>query len=108
LHICYRRRDWEQPSMIGSCGLPTIPGKNEMKKIFRLDYPPTVIGQPVVTHLVTQFQLMINILRAQVTEEEGWLILELEGDPIQLAAAKAWLLAQGLDITENPPLEDSK
>jgi L-aspartate semialdehyde sulfurtransferase ferredoxin len=77
-----------------------------VKKTFRLDYPPTVVGQPVVAHLVNQYQLMINILRAQVTKEEGWLILELEGDPIQLAAAKAWLLAQGLEITENPPLEN--
>jgi hypothetical protein len=77
-----------------------------MKKLLRLDYPPTVIGQPLVCHLVDQFHLLVNIMRAQVSQKEGWLILEVEGPAVQLALAKAWLLEQGLDVTENPALDD--
>jgi ABC-type methionine transport system ATPase subunit len=79
-----------------------------MKTILRLDYPPTVVGQPVVCKLVEQFRLMVNILRAQVTQEEGWLVIEADGSPKQLAAAKAWLLDQGLEVTEVANADDFK
>jgi ABC-type methionine transport system ATPase subunit len=77
-----------------------------MKELLRLDYPPTVVGQPLISHLVGQFNLIVNIVRAQVSQSEGWLIVEAEGSATQLSTAKAWLLEQGLDVTENPSLED--
>jgi ABC-type methionine transport system ATPase subunit len=78
-----------------------------MKTVLRLDYPPTVVGQPVICKLVEKFRLMVNILRAQVSQEEGWLVIEVDGSQKQLAAARAWLLDQGLEVIEETSAGDS-
>jgi ABC-type methionine transport system ATPase subunit len=76
-----------------------------MATILRLNYPPAMVNRPVVAGLISQFQLEVNILRAQVTREEGWLIVEIGGDPRQIAAATDWLTREGIEVTENPELD---
>jgi ABC-type methionine transport system ATPase subunit len=76
-----------------------------MATILLLNYPPALVSRPVVTGLISKFQLEVNILRAQVTREEGWLIVEISGDPRQIAAAKEWLVKEGIEITENPDMD---
>jgi L-aspartate semialdehyde sulfurtransferase ferredoxin len=71
----------------------------------RLDYPPELVSRPVVAELISKFQLEVNILRAQVSRDEGWLIVELAGDPGRVAAARKWLSQEGLLVTENPDLD---
>jgi L-aspartate semialdehyde sulfurtransferase ferredoxin len=71
-----------------------------MKRTLRLDYPPIVVNQPVIYHLVDQFHLTVNILRAQVQPEEGWLIIEVDGSPEAITSATGWLREQGLDVSE--------
>ncbi len=76
-----------------------------MATILLLNYPPALVSRPVVASLVSKFQLEVNILRAQVTREEGWLIVEIRGDPRQISAAKEWLVKEGIDVTENPQVD---
>jgi len=76
-----------------------------MATILRLNYPPALMNRPVVTGLISKFQLEVNILRAQVTREEGWLIVEISGDPRQISAATEWLVREGIEITEDPELD---
>jgi ABC-type methionine transport system ATPase subunit len=76
-----------------------------MATILRLNYPPALVNRPVVAALVSNFQLEVNILRAKVTREDGWLIVELRGDPPRLQAAKEWLTREGIEIMENPDLD---
>jgi ABC-type methionine transport system ATPase subunit len=75
-----------------------------MSTILLLNYPPALVSRPVVASLVSKFQLEVNILRAQVTREEGWLIVEIRGDPQQISAAKAWLIKEGIEVTDNPEM----
>jgi hypothetical protein len=70
-----------------------------------LKYPPALVDRPVVAGLVSKFQLEVNILRAQVTREEGWLIVGISGDPAQISAAKDWLVREGIEVIENPDLD---
>ena len=76
-----------------------------MTTIWCLNYPPALVSRPVVASLISKFQLEVNILRAQVTREEGWLIVDIRGDPVQIAAAKDWLAKEGIEVTEDPDLD---
>jgi ferredoxin len=50
------------------------------KKIV-LHFPKRLVDQPIVFHLVKQYNLEFNILKALFTqEEEGLMVLELRGD----------------------------
>jgi ABC-type methionine transport system ATPase subunit len=76
-----------------------------MVTILRLNYPPTLVNRPVMTSLVNTFGLEVTILRAQVTREEGWLIVEIRGDPGKISAAADWLVKEGIELAENPELD---
>jgi ABC-type methionine transport system ATPase subunit len=80
----------------------SIPG---MATILCLNYPPALVSRPVVASLVSKFQLEVNILRAQVTREEGWLIIAINGEPRKISEAVKWLADEGIEVTENPELD---
>jgi hypothetical protein len=56
---------------------------------------------------VDQFHLSINILRAKVDPNEGWLEIEVEGPSDTITTAKAWLVEQGLEVSESPASKTS-
>ncbi len=54
------------------------------KRVY-LEFPPDVAEKPVVYHLVKDYNLMINILKAEITpKEEGRMLLEISGDNAEL------------------------
>ncbi len=71
------------------------------EKKYRIHFPLNQISAPVVTHLVTDFDLSPNLLRADIDAKNGgWLVLGLSGDNARLEAALAWLREQGLEVTD--------
>ncbi|PYM49444.1 MAG: FeS-binding protein [Candidatus Rokuibacteriota bacterium] len=64
----------------------------------RLTFPPEQIQQPIVYHLVKDFDLIPNIRRAEVKADYGWMALELEGDEGALERAVAWLKGRGVQV----------
>lgn len=73
----------------------------EITRTIRLDYPLERVTEPVVTRLVTQFDLEPNILRANVESQKGgWLVVGLTGEADRMTAAMDWLNQQGLTVTE--------
>jgi len=46
----------------------------------RLTFPTELIQEPIVYRLVKDFDLVINIRRADVKADHGWIALDLEGD----------------------------
>jgi ABC-type methionine transport system ATPase subunit len=76
-----------------------------MATILRLNYPPALVSRPVVAGLISKFQLEVNILRAKVTRDEGWLIVEIRGEPRNITRAVKWLAKEGIDVAENPELD---
>ena len=71
------------------------------EKKFRIHYPLAQIGAPVLTHLVTDYDLSPNVLRADVNAQDGgWLVLGLTGDDARLQSALDWLRGQGLEVSE--------
>jgi len=63
-----------------------------------LTFPATLVAQPVIHRLGTEFGLVTNIRRANIEERGGWIIVEVQGDDERVAEAIAWLAEQGLQV----------
>ncbi|MGI4791957.1 MAG: NIL domain-containing protein [Janthinobacterium lividum] len=75
--------------------------QSNSEKKFRIHFPLQQISAPVVTHLVTEFDLSPNLLRADIDAKNGgWLVLGLTGDDLRLQSALTWLRDQGLEVIE--------
>lgn len=68
------------------------------KKRLVLSFPPQLVEQPVTYHLIKDFDLMINILRANVTAEAGRLVIEIEGEKGAIDKGIKYLAGLGVKI----------
>jgi len=74
--------------------------KMARKKVV-LTFPPEIVAQPITYHLVKDYDLVINILRAEIYEEEtGRMVLELDGDEGKIKDGLAYLESQGVQVQE--------
>ncbi len=68
------------------------------KKIV-LHFPPNLVDKPLIYHLVKDYDMEFNILKASVTpKEEGLLVLELTGDRKTYDSAIAYLKKAGVQV----------
>ncbi len=65
------------------------------------------IKEPIIYNLGQQFNIATNIHRAALSENEGWIMLELEGNEENIEQGIAWVTSKGVrvdpangDITE--------
>lgn len=72
--------------------------KREKRRLV-LTFPPSLVGEPISYKLVKDYDIVINILKAQVTpEEEGKLVVDLEGSEEKLKSAVTYLRNLGVKI----------
>jgi ABC-type methionine transport system ATPase subunit len=71
-------------------------------RTLRLNYPATLLRQPILHQLIRTFDLSVNILRAQISLDEGWLEIQAEGTDSELERAQAWLRLQGIEVISMP------
>jgi len=64
----------------------------------RLTFPPHLIQEPIVYRLVKDFDIVINIRRADVKADYGWVALELDGEEAQLERGVKWLKEKGVQV----------
>ena len=50
----------------------------------RLTFPPDLITEPIIHNIGHQYNVVTSIRRADVTSDEGWVILEVQGDADEL------------------------
>jgi hypothetical protein len=48
--------------------------------------------------LIRQYDLTVNILRAQVTPQEGWVDVQLTGSAAAIENATSWLSGRGIEV----------
>ncbi len=73
----------------------------EVSKRVVLHFPKRLVEQPVIYHLVKDYNLEFNILRASITaepEEEGLLVLQLKGEQDEYDKGVKFLLKAGVKI----------
>jgi ABC-type methionine transport system ATPase subunit len=69
-------------------------GKQRVKFTFLDD----LVKQPVIYRLGHSFQIVTNIRRADVREEMGWVVLELDGDESEIKRGLDWVSAIGVRV----------
>ncbi|MCH2515270.1 MAG: NIL domain-containing protein [Dehalococcoidia bacterium] len=57
-----------------------------------------LIQRPVIYELGEKFDIVTNVRRAEVGQDTGWVILELEGSLDEIDRGLAWVAELGVDI----------
>ena len=58
-----------------------------------------LIKRPVIYELGKNFDVVTNIRRAEVNQQQGWVILELEGSLEEIERGLEWVIEQGVDVS---------
>jgi len=68
------------------------------RRRLKLIFGTSLVKEPVIYQLGKQFELVTNIRRADVTREEGWVVLEMTGEPDELDRGVAYLESRGVRV----------
>lgn len=64
-----------------------------------LTFPKQKIDKPIVYKLIKDYDLVFNIMKASITpDQEGHMVLELDGDAAQIEKGIKYLKEQGLSV----------
>jgi ABC-type methionine transport system ATPase subunit len=64
----------------------------------RFTFKPDLIKDPLIWSLGREFEITTNIRRANVVEDQGWVILELDGDKQEIDRGIAWIKEKGVRV----------
>lgn len=67
---------------------------------YMLYFNPDLVNEPITYRMVKDFDLMINILRAEIDDTGGRLIIAFEGSPSQIKSAIKYLTDNRVEIKE--------
>ena len=68
--------------------------RRRVKLVFARD----LVTEPVIYELGKRFEIVTNIRRADVTRDEGWVLLEMTGEPDVLDRGIAYLQERGVRV----------
>jgi ABC-type methionine transport system ATPase subunit len=68
------------------------------EQVVRLNYPASLLHVPVINQLIRRYDLTVNLLKAQIGDDTGWLEVQLSGNPLIIEDAITWLKAQGIEV----------
>ena len=69
-----------------------------VKRRAKFTFPTGLITQPVIFDLGHNFQVVTNIRRADVREDVGWVILELDGEEEEIEKGLEWVTSMGVRV----------
>ena len=68
------------------------------KQRVKFTFPQELITLPIIYELGKDFELVTNIRRADVTEDRGWVVLELDGDLQEIERGIEWVTSKGVRV----------
>ncbi|MBW1722113.1 MAG: 4Fe-4S dicluster domain-containing protein [Deltaproteobacteria bacterium] len=72
-----------------------------------LQFPPSKVEEPIIYHLITDYGLVVNILRAAIDPgKQGRMVVELRGEEESISRAFEYL--KGLDVGVDPLASEIK
>lgn len=86
-------KDGDQISII-----PAIAGGSSIKRKVTLTFPPQLIKEPVIYNIGHQFKIITNIRSANVSEDVGWVTLEIDGEEEEYLKALDYLKKIGVKV----------
>jgi len=68
--------------------------RRRLKLIFGTD----LVKEPVIYQVGRKFEIVTNIRRADVTRDQGWVLLEMTGEPDELDRGVEYLESRGVKV----------
>jgi len=68
------------------------------KRRVMFTFSSEVMTEPIIYNLGQQFKLITNIRRANLAEDRGYIILELDGKEEDIEAGIAWATSKGVRV----------
>ena len=62
-----------------------------------LIYPSSMVNVPVIYQLIRSYDVVINIVGAQISGDQGWIEINISGEDPAIQDAIAWLKDQGIE-----------
>jgi len=73
-------------------------GDKMAKRQVMFTFPEELIREPIIYNLSHRFKVMTNIRRADISEDKGWVVLELEGEESEIEGGIAWVTSKGVRV----------
>ena len=64
----------------------------------RLIFPPSLHDEPIINKLMRQYSFTVNILRANVTSDQGWIDIQISGKAPEIEDSISWLRELGVEV----------
>ena len=74
------------------------------KQRVKFSFPADMVKEAVIYKLGRDFEIVTNIRRADVREDIGWVVLELDGEDAEIERGLAWVGTTGVRV--DPVLGD--
>ena len=68
------------------------------KQRVKFTFVQELITLPIIYELGKNFNIVTNIRRADVTEDRGWVILEMEGQVDEIERGLEWVSSKGVRV----------
>jgi len=68
------------------------------KRQIMFTFPQKLVKEPLIYNLSSQFKVITNIRRADISQDRGWVVLELEGEEAAIEKAIAWVSDKGIRV----------
>jgi len=69
-----------------------------VKQRVKFTFLTALVKEPIIYQLGQNFDLITNIRRADVREDMGWVVLELDGDDSEIQRGLDWVSAIGVRV----------
>lgn len=70
------------------------------KRILHFEYTSALVKEPMLYLLARRFEVVTNIRAASVTDDGGFIVLEVEGEEKVIQDAVDYLVEAGMQVTE--------
>ena len=70
------------------------------KKTIHFEFTQSLVKEPLLYLLARKFDIVTNIRAASVTDEGGFVVLDVEGDDAIIKEAVEYLAEQGIHVSE--------
>ncbi|MDA0768830.1 MAG: FeS-binding protein [SAR202 cluster bacterium Casp-Chloro-G4] len=68
------------------------------RRRIKLTFPQDMVKEPLIHLLGKNFEIVSNIRRADVRENMGWVVLELDGEEHEIERGLHWIVESGVRV----------
>jgi ABC-type methionine transport system ATPase subunit len=70
------------------------------KRRVMLSFTPETIAEPIIYTISQQFNLTTNIRRADLADDRGWIVVEIDGAEKDIEDGISWAISRGVRVDE--------